>query len=729
MAKKFPFYQQLDAMDCGATCLRMIAKHHGRHYSLEHLRELTFMDREGVSIYGIADAAEALGMHTLSIKLNYQKLLEEVEMPVVVHWRQKHFIVVHHMNNKHVWIADPGAGKFSLTKDQFLAGWISDKIDDKEVGIVLVIEPTPDFYKREGDEPSRSSLGYLWPYIKQYKGLIFQLSLGLLIGSLIQLFFPFMMQAIVDIGITNQNINFIVLILIAQLVLFCSQSVVEVIRSWILLHIGIRVNISLVSEFLAKLMRMPIRFFDTKMTGDLLQRIYDNNRVEKFLTSAALFTLFSFFTFIVFGIVLLFYSKIIFGVFVLGTILYILWVTLFLRKRKELDYKRFDQLAENQSTLIQLVSGMQEIKLHNAEKQKRWNWERIQARLFRVSMSYLALDQWQRRGASFINESKNILITFIAAKAVIDGTMTLGMMLAIQYIIGQLNGPLDQLIEFVTSSQDARISIERMNEIHNVQPKENILEKINVVEEAADLVLDKVSFQYGGPHSKQVLRDINLNIPYGKTTAIVGTSGSGKTTLLKLLLKFYAPTEGSISISDTNLNRIDERLWRDRCSVVMQDGYIFSESIANNIAFGVEHIDKKRMLQAARAANIKAFIETLPLGFNTKIGQDGVGLSHGQAQRLLIARAIYKDPDYFFFDEATNSLDAFNEMVILDNLEEIMENKTVVVVAHRLSTVKNADNIVVLERGEILEQGTHEQLVEMQGAYYHLIKNQLELGD
>ncbi len=729
MAKKFPFYQQLDAMDCGATCLRMIAKHHGRHYSLENLRELTFMDREGVSILGIADAAEAIGMHTLAIKLDYEKLLEEVELPVVVHWRQKHFIVVHHITDKHVWIADPGAGKFSLTKDQFLAGWLSDKVDDKDVGLALVVEPTPDFYKREGDEPSKSSLGYLWPYIKQYKGLIFQLSLGLLIGSLIQLFFPFMMQAVVDIGITNQNINFIVLILIAQLVLFFSQSLVEVIRSWILLHIGIRVNISLVSEFLAKLMRMPIRFFDTKMTGDLLQRIYDNNRVEKFLTSAALFTLFSFFTFIVFGIVLLFYSKTIFGIFLIGTILYIIWVSLFLRKRKELDYKRFDQLAENQSTLIQLVSGMQEIKLHNAEKQKRWNWERIQARLFRVSMSYLALDQWQRRGASFINESKNIIITFIAAKAVIDGQMTLGMMLAIQYIIGQLNGPLDQLIEFVTSSQDARISIERMNEIHNVQHKENILEKINVVEEEADLVLDKVSFRYGGPHSTQVLRNINLTIPYGKTTAIVGTSGSGKTTLLKLLLKFYSPTEGSISVSDTNINRIDERLWRDRCSVVMQDGYIFSESIANNIAFGVEHIDKKRMLQAARAANIKSFIETLPLGFNTKIGQDGVGLSQGQAQRLLIARAIYKDPDYFFFDEATNSLDAFNEMVILDNLEEIMEGKTVVVVAHRLSTVKNADNIVVLERGEILEQGTHKELVEMQGAYYHLIKNQLELGN
>ena len=729
MAKKFPFYQQLDAMDCGATCLRMVAKYHGRHYSLEHLRELTFMDREGVSILGIADAAEAIGMHTLAVKLDYEKLLEEVELPVIVHWRQKHFIVVHHISNKHVWIADPGAGKFSLTKDQFLAGWLSDKVDEKNVGVALIVEPTPDFFKREGDEPSKSSLGYLWPYIKQYKGLLFQLSLGLLIGSLIQLFFPFMMQAVVDIGITNQNINFIVLILIAQLVLFFSQSIVEVIRSWILLHIGIRVNISLVSEFLAKLMRMPIRFFDTKMTGDLLQRIYDNNRVEKFLTSAALFTLFSFFTFVVFGIVLLFYSRTIFGIFLIGTILYVIWVSLFLRKRKELDYKRFDQLAENQSTLIQLVSGMQEIKLHNAEKQKRWNWERIQARLFRVSMSYLALDQWQRRGASFINESKNIIITFIAAKAVIDGQMTLGMMLAIQYIIGQLNSPLDQLIEFVTSSQDARISIERMNEIHNVQHKENILEKINVIEDEADLVLNKVSFRYGGPHSTEVLRNINLTIPYGKTTAIVGTSGSGKTTLLKLLLKFYAPTEGSISVDDININRIDERLWREKCSVVMQDGYIFSESIANNIAFGVEHIDKKRMLKAARAANIKSFIETLPLGFNTKIGQDGVGLSQGQAQRLLIARAIYKDPDYFFFDEATNSLDAFNEMVILDNLEEIMKGKTVVVVAHRLSTVKNADNIVVLERGEILEQGTHKELVEMQGAYYHLIKNQLELGN
>ncbi|MEL6867438.1 MAG: peptidase domain-containing ABC transporter [Bacteroidota bacterium] len=728
MPKKFPFYKQLDAMDCGATCLRMIARFYGRYYSLDYLRQLTYLDREGVSLMGISDAAESIGMHTLAVKLDYDRLADDIPLPCVAHWRQNHFIVVYKINKKHVWVADPAAGKFKLTRQEFCDGWISDTEDGQEVGVLLLMETTPEFFQRDGEKVDKAGFGFLLSYISKYRKLLFQLGLGLFMGSILQLVFPFLMQAIVDIGIIYEDINFILLILVAQLILFLSQTAVEFIRGWILLHIGVRVNINLISDFLIKMMKLPLRFFDTKMTGDLLQRIYDNQRVETFLTSASLITLFSLFNFLIFGIVLAYYDLTIFGVFTISTLLYIVWVVYFLRRRKALDYRRFDQLAENQSNLIQLIGGMKEIKLHNAEKQKRWQWERIQAKLFRVSMDYLAVDQWQRSGASFINESKNIIISFIAAKAVIDGTMTLGMMLAVQYIIGQLNGPIEQLVGFIRSAQDAKISLERMNEIHGRDNEENPEEKINMLPENRDLYMDKVSFQYSGPHSPKVLKDISLHIPEGQTTAIVGTSGSGKTTILKLLLNFYAPVSGSIRLGDLSLGSLQNKIWRGKCGVVMQDGYIFSESIAKNIALGDEIIDRRKLLKAVKVANIQSFIESLPLGYNTKVGDDGVGLSQGQKQRLLIARAVYKDPEYIFFDEATNALDAYNEMIIMENLEEFFRGKTVVVVAHRLSTVKNADNIVVLEHGEMIEQGTHEQLTALRGAYYYLVKNQLELG-
>ncbi|MFK7934587.1 MAG: peptidase domain-containing ABC transporter [Saprospiraceae bacterium] len=729
MAKQFPFYKQLDEMDCGATCLRMIAAYHGRRYSLEFLRERTFQSREGVSMLAISAASEEIGMHSLAVKISYERMIDDLPMPLIAHWNQEHFIVVYKANKRHVWVADPSKGKFKITREQFEQSWASDVVNGQPVGVLLLLEATPDFFTAEGEQLDKGGFGYLLSYLRNYKGLVFQLVLGLLVGSLLQLAFPFLMQSIVDVGINDLNISFIYLVLLAQLVLFISSLSVEFIRSWILLHIGVRINISLVSDFLMKLMKLPIRFFESKMLGDLLQRIYDNERVEQLLTSSLLITAFSFFNFFIFGFVLWYFSVPIFLIFFGFTAVYILYVTIFLRVRRKLDYERFMESSANQGSLIQLIRGMQEIKLHNAEKQKRWEWERIQARLFRVSIKYLKVEQYQRIGAGFINEVKNILVIVVAATAVIEGRMSLGQMLAIQYIIGQLNAPLKQLINFVQQAQDAKISLERMNEIHQKENEENIADKIVDLPEYGGLSFEDVSFSYGGPASPMVLKKLNLYIPKGKTTAIVGTSGSGKTTILKLLLKFYRPTEGKVRLGDLNLDNIGSQWWRSKVGTVMQDGYIFNDTIARNIALGHDTVDKVRLLKAVKLAEIQNHIESLPLGYNTKIGQDGIGLSRGQTQRLLIARAVYKNPEYLFFDEATNSLDAYNEMLVMENLEEWFADKTVVTVAHRLSTVMNADNIVVLEHGEIIEQGTHTELTRIRGAYFQLVKNQLELGD
>ena len=728
MPKNFPFYKQLDSMDCGATCLRMIARHYGRFYSLEYLRELTFVGKDGVALIDIADAAEKIGMNSLAAKVNWKRLADGLPLPMIAHWRQQHFVVVYEMTPQYVRVADPASGKYKLSREEFLDGWASDTVNGEEQGIILLLETTPEFLEREGDKTDKSGFRFLFSYLFRYKRLLVQLLLGMLLGSVFQLVMPFLMQAVVDVGISTSNIDFIKLVLVGQMIVFFSQASVEFIRGWILLHIGTRVNISLVSDFLIKLMNLPVRFFDSKLTGDLLQRINDNHRVEHFLTSSTLVTVFSMINFVVFGIVLAFFNLSIFGIYFLFTVFYVSWITLFLKKRKELDYKRFDQMSQNQSSLIQLIYGMQEIKLHNAEKQKRWQWERIQAKLYRVSISYLALEQYQRAGAFFFNEFKNILITFLAAKAVVDGQLSIGSMVAIEYIIGQLNGPLEQLIHFIQSAQDAKISLERLNEIHSKEDEDGSHPRLNILPEGGHLNLNRVSFRYGGAYSPMVLKELTLRIPKGRTTAIVGSSGSGKTTILKLLLNFYQPTEGSVQLGDVSLNNISHKLWRDRCGVVLQDGYVFSDTIAKNIALGDEIIDKKKLLQAVKVANIQSYIESLPLGYNTKIGDDGIGLSQGQKQRLLIARAVYKDPDYVFFDEATNALDSFNEMVIMDNLNEFLDGRTVVVVAHRLSTVRNADKIIVLEKGEIIEEGTHVDLTLQRGAYYNLVKNQLELG-
>jgi ATP-binding cassette subfamily B protein len=724
--KSYPYYQQLDAMDCGPTCLRMIAKYYGKTYSLQQLRDKMFVGREGVSLLAISDAAEDIGLRTLAARIPFEKLAEEVTFPCIAHWQQYHFVVIYNIKGDTVTVADPANGIIKYTKAEFLRGW---KANTNEEGIVLLVEPTPEFYHKTGDDsPNKSGFKFLFSYLFSYQRFLTQLVIGLVVGSLLQLIFPFLTQSLVDYGINNQDIGFVYTILLAQLMLFVSRTSVELIRSWILLHIGTRINISIISDFLIKLMKLPISFFNQKMIGDILQRIGDHQRISAFLTGSSLSILFSSFNFIVFGIVLLIYSSTIFLIFLGGSLLYIIWVLFFMRQRRDLDNKRFIELSNNQSNLIQMIVGMPEIKLNNCEKQKRWEWERIQAMLFRLNIKSLTLNQYQQTGASFINELKNIIITFVAAQLVIEETLTLGKMLAVTYIIGQLDGPIAQFIGFMQSAQDAKISLERMGEIHEMKDEEQQAgDEVIEIPEGQGLRLENVTFQYDGPHSEKVLKNVSLDIPYGKITAIVGMSGSGKTTLLKLLLKFFDPVSGEIKVGDTRLSNINNRIWRQKCGVVMQDGYIFSDSIANNIAIGDEKVNKTKLVQAVKIANIQDVIETLPLGFNTKIGQDGVGLSQGQKQRILIARAAYKNPDFIYFDEATNALDAKNERIIMENLDEFFHGKTVVVVAHRLSTVKNAAQIIVLEKGEIIERGTHRELTEQRGAYYNLVKNQLEL--
>lgn len=728
MFKLFPFFHQHDAMDCGPTCLKMIAQYHGSTFSLEKLRELCCISKEGVSMLGISMAAENIGFKTLGVHINFNQLKDEVPKPCIVHWKQNHFVVVYRIKRGKVYVADPAHGLIKYDIKEFLSCWISTKNDDKPEGIALLLEPHPDFFKSDGETLDKTKFSFVLQYLKPYRKLVFQLLLGMLLGTLLQLIFPFLTQGIVDYGIGTNNLNFVTTILIAQLTLYAAQTSVDFLRSWILLHISTRINISIISDFLIKLMKLPIGFFDTKMIGDLLQRIGDHHRIESFLTSSTLNTIFSFISLIVFICVLAFYNLKILMIFLIASVIYVLWIMLFLKKRKEIDYKRFNQASAEHSNLIQLINGMQEIKLNNCEKQKRWEWENIQAKLFKISIKGLALSQYQQSGAFFINETKNILVSFISARAVIEGDMSLGMMMAVQYIIGQLNAPIGQMIGFIQSAQDAKISLERLGEIHN-KKDETQNESVSIFKLPDDktISIDNLSFGYDSIN-ELVLKDINLKISEGKVTALVGMSGSGKTTLIKLLLGFYPPTDGTIKIGDVDINNIEPSVWREKCGTVMQDGFIFSDTIARNIALNDENIDEGRLLYAARIANIMDMINALPLGFNTKIGQEGKGISQGQRQRILIARAVYKNPEYIFLDEATNSLDANNESIIMRNLQEFFRGKTVVVVAHRLSTVKNADNIVVLNNGDIVESGTHDELVKKHGRYYNLIKNQLELG-
>ena len=717
-------------MDCGPTCLRMIAKYYGLSISLPQLRKLSDTTRTGSSLASIADAAEHIGFKTLGVKIDFQKLCKDAPLPLIAYWNQNHFVVVYNVSKKHVFVSDPAHGKLTYSHSEFIRNWIGNHAGDKtEEGICLLLEYTSKLKEFNAEKESETTRGisFLWKYLRVYKKLLLQVGIGLFAASILQLIFPFLTQNVVDIGVQNKDVHFLYVVLLGQLFLFIGRTFIEITRSWILLHLSTRINISLVSDFLIKLMRLPIAFFDSKMTGDLMQRMGDHSRIEHLMTNQSLNVLFSAFNFFVFGAVLAFYNFSIFIVFLVSTFFYFGWVLFFMKRRKDLDHKRFDQLSSERNKVMELIQGMQEIKLHNAERQKRWGWEILQVKMYKISVKSLRLEQTQTNGANIINELKNIIISFYSAKLVIDGNLTLGMMLSVSYIIGQLNAPISQFLSFIFAYQDAKISLERLNEIHNKEDEEaSGMGLQQFLPENHQIDFENVSFRYPGM-TDYVIQELNFTIPANKMTAIVGSSGSGKTTLMKMLLRFYEPTHGEVKIDNLNLKDLSQRIWRDHCGSVMQDGFIFSDTIAQNIAVGEDSIDKNKLMHAVNVANIKEFIESLPLGYNTKIGSDGIGISGGQKQRILIARAVYKNPNFIFFDEATSALDAQNERIIMENLNEFFKGKTTLVIAHRLSTVKHADQIVVLENGNIIEKGTHDELIAQRRSYFNLVKNQLQL--
>jgi len=735
MKHLFPHYHQLDSVDCGPTCLRMIAKYYGKNYTLETLRERCFITREGVSMLGISDAAESIGMRTIGVKISVNQLAKDALLPCILHWNQNHFVVLYKVSRRRsgeyvFHISDPATQKVAFRKDELEHCWLAKKEGNKDVGMALLLEPGPEFMDYEDEKRStRRDLFFFVKYLTPYKKQFLQLIIGMIIGMGLQMLFPFLTQALVDVGIRSANMGFITLILIAQLVLFLSQLSVGFIRSWILLYVNSRIDISLISDFLMKLMKLPLRYFDTKNTGDIMQRIGDHGRIKSFLMGSSINIVFSIFNFIVFGAILAYYNVLILVIFLIGNTGYVIWILSFMKYRRELDIRRFSQSAGEQSKIIQLIQGMQEIKLNNCEKHKRWEWERIQVKLFKIGIRGLAIGQIQQVGTVFFTQSTNIIISFIAAKSVVEGNMTLGMMMSLTYIIGQVSAPIGEFIGFAQAWQDAKISLERLNEVHRRRDEEQgIHSKLSYLPKNRDIKLENVTFSYSGANRDYALENVSLTIPEHKVTAIVGASGSGKTTIVKLLQGFYAPNKGCIKIGETPLGMINPHLWRSKTGSVMQESYIFSDTIAHNIAVGTDRVDIDRLRHAVKIANIGDFIHSLPMGYDTKIGMEGSGISQGQRQRILIARAVYKNPDFIFLDEATNSLDTNNEGIIMENLQEFYKGRTVLIVAHRLSTVRHADNIIVLDKGHIAEEGTHEKLTEKRGIYYTLVKNQLELG-
>lgn len=727
---RFRFVRQQDSMECGVACLKMICQYYGNYTDMKTLNEVCCPTTEGVSLLGINHAAQKIGFTTFIGKVGLDSLCRE-NLPAILHWNQNHFVVLYKVKDQaKFYIADPAKGIVICDINEIRRHWLmSESKRDNNIGIAMFLEPNDNFQTTQYSENRIKSFGFLWSYVKQYQKYFIQIVAGLIVGCVLQLILPFLTQSIVDIGIKNNNIGFIWLVLLGELMIVIGRTATDFIRRWLLLHISMRINISLVSDFFIKLLKLPMSFFDTKLIGDLLQRIGDHSRVQTFLTNQLLSVVFTFLSFVIFGIVLYIYNWMIFTVFLIGSLIYGGWISIFLRKRKILDYELFEQQAKNQNKTYQFITSMQEIKLQDCEQRRRWEWEDTQADLFNVQMKTLKIQQTQEAGSIFINEAKNIIITVFAATSVINGQMTLGAMLAIQYIIGQLNSPIEQLMSFIYSLQDVKISLERISEVHNGKNEETKETQLDSFTSTKTIEINNVDFKYDQHSIENTLEGVSFNVPAGKVTAIIGASGSGKTTLVKLMLGYYPVLSGSILVAGKNINEYNLKWWRRHCGVVMQDGVIFSESIARNIAIDDGEIDVERLEEAAKIANIHNYIIGLPLKYNTIIGRDGVGLSQGQKQRILIARAVYKHPDFIFFDEATNALDAKNEREIVENLDEFFTGRTVIVVAHRLSTVKNADQIIVIDKGRIVEIGNHASLIKEKGYYYNLVRNQLELGN
>ncbi len=717
----------MDMMDCGATCLRMIFKYYGQSVSIHKIRKLCQTTNTGVNLLGISEAAEKLGFRTYGVRLSLEQL-KEVELPCILHWNQNHFVILHRIRKGRYFVADPAIGLVAYGESEFAKSWYSTK--ELHSGLSLLLSPGPNFYQLDDETELTLGWGKMFTYFYRYKKLFLQLFLGMILGTILQLVTPFLTQSVVDIGINSKNISFINLILTAQLMLFVGSTSVSFMRSWIMLHISTRVNISILTDLLIKIMKLPMSFFDLKTHGDLMQRMSDQQRIESFLTGNTLNTLFSLVNMLIFGGLLAIYNTTIFIIFFAATVLYTLWILFFMNYRRELDQKRFKISSENQTYMVEMIQSIKDIKLNNAQKQKRWGWEALQAKLFQFRVKSLALSQYQSLGSMAINQTKGILITYISAKAAIDGNITLGGMMAIQYIVGMVNSPVESLLSFMQSYQDAKISMERLNEIYETDEEENLhkdyLSKLPV---RKDIEIRNLTFRYYGAGNEPIFHKLNLSFPAGKTTAIVGASGSGKTTILKLLLRFYDYEKGEILVGGRRLEQLDFSLWRESCGAVLQDNYIYADTIERNIAINDEFPNEQRLQHAIETANLNDFIAEQPFGISTRIGIGGKGISQGQRQRLMIARAVYKEPEFIFLDEATNSLDANNEKLIIENLDRFFQRRTVVVVAHRLSTVKNADNIVVIEKGTIVEQGTHIELTRLKGRYFELVKNQLELGN
>lgn len=722
---RFPTEYQMDAKDCGPASLKMVAKYFGRYYSLQYLRDKCGITKEGVSLLGISAAAESIGLHTAAFKCTIDDVIMKVPFPVIIYWNENHFVVVYHTNKKHIWVSDPCKGHVKYTRREFMEGWY---LKNEDKGILLALEPTADFKlskqeKKQEKDSMISILRYFMPHKKEFSLIFFVM----LVATLLQGILPFISKSVIDIGISTSDVNFINMVLIGNICILLSIMVFNVVRDWILMHITARVNIALISDYLIKLMKLPVTFFENKLLGDILQRAADHERIRSFIMNNSLSLIFSTFTFLLFSIILLVYNHVIFFIFLGGSVLYVTWVMLFLSIRKKLDWQYFELLSKNQSYWVETVSAIQDIKIYNYERARRWKWEEIQARLYHVNKRVLAVTNMQNLGAHFIESIKNMAITFFCATAVIRGDITFGVMISTQFIIGMLNGPLIQFINFVVSAQYAKISFLRMNEIRQLEDEDELLSvgSTTILPENKSLVLKNVMFQYAA-HLPMVLTNINLRIPENKVTAIVGSSGCGKSTLLKLLIRLYKPSYGTVSMGGMNVTALNLRKWRELCGVVMQDGKIFSDTIKNNIVLDDEKVNEVQLIKCCQVAQIKEEIDQMPRGFDTEIGERGRGLSGGQKQRLLIARALYRNPKYLFLDEATNALDTVNEQKIVKALNSAFENRTVVIIAHRLSTIRHADQIVVMDKGQIVEIGNHELLMKKKGNYYNLVSSQNE---